>query len=183
MIALALGKKGAGKTALIRKIAARVHVVKRPIFYHDPQHQIDAGQGKVYTSAAEWVCDPAPAYLSIFRECEVEEPAELAIRLRDVTLVVDEMDRACNAKKWLAPSVRKIVHEGRHYRVSLLGTFRRTTNVSEDLLSQVDYVFLFRTSPTSPGDIVTIRHRFGEAVAERVQTLEDGQFTVWRDGA
>ena len=135
----------------------------------------------MYTSAAQWAADPQPAFLSVFRECDVEEVAALALRVRNVTLVVDELDRACALKRWTAPSVARIVHEGRHFRVSLMGTFRRTSNVSEDLLSQVDYAFLFRQSGASPSDLQTLRQRFGDAIAHQVEALDDGQFTVWRD--
>lgn len=183
MISLALGKKGSGKTALIRKLAFRALQAKRAIYYHDPQHQINSALGKVYTSAAAWAADPRPPFLSIFRECEIEEVAQLALRVRDVTVVLDEMDRAFSQKKWLSPSTQRIVHEGRHYRVSLLGTFRRTANVSEDVLSQTDYAFLFRTSSTSPYDLQTIDRRFGSSIAEQVQSLGMGEFVVWHDDA
>lgn len=165
----------------MRKLAARAHRAKRAIFYHDPQAQIDDSSGRVFTSSAEWAADPQPPYLSVFRECEVEEVARLALRVRGVTVVVDEMDRGFDGKRWVSKSLRRIVHEGRHFRVSLFGTFRRTANVSEDILSQADYVFLFKTSASSPYDLQTIEKRFGNGIAERVQHLDAHQFVVWND--
>jgi len=137
--------------------------------------------GRVYTSAAAYMRDPRPMGLSVFRGVDVEDVARLALDVRDVTLVVDEMDRACENKRWHSPSVKRIVHEGRHFRCGLFGTFRRTANVSEDLLSQVDFAFLFRTSQTSPYDLLTIKQRFGERYALEVQTLGFGEFVVWSD--
>jgi len=182
MIAIALGKKGMGKSALIRKLVCRLTAQRRATFFHDPQEQVStANVGRVYTSIGQWRADARPTYLSVFREVELEEVAALALQVRDVTLAADELDRATNGKSWLSPSTKRIVHEGRHYRVSLLGAFRRTANVSEDMLSQTDYAALFHTSAGSPYDLQAIGKRFGPAYAEAVTTLENGQFVVWSD--
>lgn len=151
------------------------------LLWHDPAGQVTGG--KVYHSVAEFLADPELGYLSIFRNVEVEAVAQLALRMGDVTLVLDEMDRACTDKDWTAPSVKTIVMEGRHYRVCLWGSFRRTRNVPEDLVSQTDYAFLFRTTSAAPGDIITIRQRFGPAFAQVVQTQPPFAFAIWQDAA
>jgi DNA helicase HerA-like ATPase len=94
------------------------------------------------------------------------------------------MDQVFSQKGYVAgkdSAVRKIIHEGRHYGVSLMGTFRRTSNVAEDLISQCDHVFLFRTTPTCPQDLVTIRQRFGEPYAAAVSSLDVRKFLHWTD--
>lgn len=184
MIVLFLGKKGVGKTALERKLIYR-RLVERPrsiVFWNDPACQIRGGAlfTSVDAARSHFRAQGAPR-LSIFRNVDVDELARLACEVHDVTLVLDEMDRACNGKTWTAPTVRHIVQEGRHERVDLFGTFRRTANVSEDLLSGSDYVFLFRHSTANPYDLQTIAKRFGENYERAVQTLEPGRFVIWAD--
>lgn len=135
----------------------------------------------MYSSIDEWVSDPKPSWLSVFREVELESVAALALKVRGITLVADELDRACSGKRWLSPSTQRIVHEGRHFRVSLMGGFRRTANVSEDLLSQVDYAFLFRLSGASPADVDTVKRRFGEGYAAAAMDLKPGEIVLWTD--
>ena len=183
MILLAIGKKGSGKSALLRKICSQALRQGSLIFYHDPNEQLRQGAGKVYTSIDAWVADPEPTLLSIFRDVEPEDIAALALRVKDVTVVLDEMDQAFVNKSYgvgaRSSAIRKIIHEGRHYRVNLWGGFRRTANVSEDLMSQSDYVFLLRANPASPSDITAIEKRLGPAFAAAAQRFEFGQVTVW----
>lgn len=185
MIVLFLGKKGVGKTALERKLIYR-RLVERPkslVFWNDPACQIRGGA--LFTSIAQaratFRAGGAPR-LSIFRGVDVNDLALLAREVHDTTLVLDEMDRACHGKTWSAPEVRHLVQEGRHERVDLFGTFRRTANVNEDLLAAADFVFLFRHSEAAPYDLQTLRLRFGERYAEACTTLEPGRFVVWADG-
>jgi hypothetical protein len=191
MIALFLGKKGSRKSALLRKICWRALQQRAVILFHDPQCNLNDAAGKVYAPRADgmhpvsqFAADTDPAYCNIFRGCEAEDVAALALKLGRCTLVLDEMDQVFSHKGYIAgadSAVRKIIHEGRHYGVCLMGTFRRTASVSEDLVSQCDYVFLFRTTATAPQDIVTIRQRFGEAFANVVPTLDVGKFVIWTD--
>jgi len=152
------------------------------VFWNDPACQIRGGT--LFTSVAQarahFRAVGAPR-LSIFRGVDVNDLALLAREVHDVTLVLDEMDRACQGKRWIAEEVRHLVHEGRHERVDLFGTFRRTANVSEDLLSGSDFVFLFRHSEAAPYDLRTIRERFGEQYERAVKTLEPMRFVVWAD--
>lgn len=132
------------------------------------------------------MADTRPPYLSIFRgEVDPEDIAALALKVGRVTCVFDELDQAFANKAFITgarqSSIRRIIHEGRHSGVSLMGGFRRTANVSEDLVSQCDYVLLFRTNPTSPGDLEAIEKRFGLSYAAAVQHLAMGQFVVWSD--
>lgn len=176
-IALSIGKKGSGKSALLRKLVWRVHQTHRSAltFYHDPQCQI---RGPVFTSTAQWRASKNIPPLSVFRSVEVEDLAQLARDVGDVTLVLDELDFVSNDKKWTAPTVKQLVHYGRHYRVSLFGGFRRTQNVPEDILSQADHIFLFKHEPRAIYDVRVIRDRFGQAYADAVTQLEPGQFVI-----
>lgn len=183
MVILSLGKKGSGKTALLRKLAYhRLRQTRSLIWWHDPGCQVKAG--KIFESieqARETFAKIGVPRLCVFRDIDVEALASLAISVKDLTLVIDEMDLACSGKKWIAPSVERIVHYGRHLRCDLFGTFRSTRNVSEDLLNAVDYAFLFRHNAASEYDIHTIRRRFGISYSSAVTQLQPLQFVIWSD--
>lgn len=115
------------------------------------------------------------------RADEAENVASFAYELGTCTLVLDELDLACNGKSWAAPSVRQVVHYGRHRRVDLLGAFRFTRNVNEDLPSLADYVFVLRHSAAATYDLRTLEQRFGTTVAERATTIADHHCMIWRD--
>lgn len=184
MIALAIGKKGSGKSTLLRRLVWR-RVKASPqstTFYHDPGCQV---RGGVQFDSDRQALAHFERYglprLAVFRGVELESVARLALAVHDVALVADELDRACHGKTWVAPSVRRIVHEGRHERVDLFGTFRSTRNVNEDLLGQADYSFLLRHTVGSPYDLQTIRQRYGAGAVAAVTALEPMHFIAWRD--
>lgn len=120
--------------------------------------------------------------VTVIRRDDADRVARLALELRDVTLVLDELDMVCGGKRWLSDATREIVHYGRHLRISLMGGFRRTQNVHEDLISQCDAAFIFRHSESAPRDVSALADRFGQDYADRAMTLEPMQFLVWRDG-
>lgn len=155
------------------------HKAPKPlVFWHDAQAQI---RGRVFTSVDEWRSAAAVPALSVFRGVEPAELAQLAIDVGDVVLVLDELDMATGGNKsWPrgSDSVRRIVHYGRHLRVTLLGGFRRTQNIPEDALSQADHVFLFRHEEDAARDLDAIEDRFGERFRVAAAALEPGQFVV-----
>ena len=187
MIVLALGKKGSGKTALIRKLAyLRLRSGLTPlILYHDPGAQIDHRRGALFTSVedaeAYWRANKALPGLSVFRDVDVDELCLLAMQIKDVTLVIDELDRVCKGKHWESPAAKRIVHEGRHKRVDLFGTFRSTRNVNEDIIGQSDYIFLFRHGGGAYYDLQTVDLRLGPQWAQIARSLAPKHFAVWSD--
>ena len=133
--------------------------------------------------AIAWIRDHnSVPRLIVIRQDTADRVAQLAVRLKDITVVFDELDQLCAGKRWQSVAAREIVHYGRHLRIGVLGSFRRTQNVHEDLLSSADAVFLFRHSDGSVRDVDAVKDRFGERYAEIVTRLEDKQFVVWRDG-
>jgi len=150
--------------------------------YHDPACQLSVAPGQIFTSTEEARANKALPPLSVFRGCGVDDVAKLAIDIRQhVTLVVDEMDRACRDKRWISENVRRVVHEGRHHQVDLFGTFRSTRNVSEDLISQCDFVFLHRHNSSAIYDVQTVERRFGPSFASAAQRMDPMQFVIWED--
>lgn len=184
MILLTIGKKGAGKSTALRRLVYRrlLESPRSTVFWVDTGCQVKGGAlfESIATARAHFASAGVPR-LCIYRGCDVEDVAALALELHDVTLVVDELDRACSGKTWRAPSVRRIVHEGRHERVDLWGSFRSTRNVHEDLVGQCDAALLFRQTEAGYYDLQTLKLRFGPAMAEAVQRLEPMHFVMWAD--
>jgi DNA helicase HerA-like ATPase len=120
-------------------------------------------------------------WLSVFRWLDdPDELAQLACEVGACTLVLDELDRAAHNKEWRSPWVRRIVHEGRHYRVNLWGTFRRTQNVPEDIITQADRIYVFRHSAAALYDLRALE-RLGPEYPSIATQLAVGQFVVWGD--
>lgn len=188
MVIIFLGKRGSGKTAAMRKAAWIRHQRARPkqlIFFHDPGCQIAGGRVLAGESQVK-------SYFNGRRPSQIESPiilrnvscdfsANLALAVKDCTLCLDEADLAANDKRWKSDAVKKIVHYGRHSRVSLFAGFRRVANVPEDLVSQSSYAFLFRQSESTPQDLRTMGHRFGQEYAEAVKGLKKLEFVIWEE--
>lgn len=130
----------------------------------------------------EWRSEKNVPHLSVFREIdEIDDLAKLAWAVGDCTLWLDELDRACENKRWSSPYVRRIVHEGRHRGVSLWGTFRFTSSVPEDLLSIAHKVFFFHVGEMGLYELRGIMQRLGPSYAETIPTLARGECVVWED--
>ncbi len=187
MIGLFLGKKGSGKSTALRRLGHRAHLEpeSRCLVWHDPSGQLEVPRALVRDTAAEvraWCRENRTLpRLIIIRRDTADRVAQFALELRGVTLVLDELDQVCGGKRWLSQAAQEIVHYGRHLQISLLGGFRRTQNVHEDLISQADVAFIFRHSTSAPRDIDALADRFGTDYAERAKTLDPMQFLVWRD--
>jgi hypothetical protein len=136
----------------------------------------DVSQARAQLSATR-----ALPSLSVFRDVDVDELCAFAADVRDVTLVIDELDRVCVGKNWVSKHAKRIVHEGRHKRVDLFGTFRSTRNVNEDLIGQADYIFLFRHGTGAYYDHQTLELRLGPQWSEVTKRLQPMHFAVWSD--
>lgn len=155
------------------------------MLYHDPGGQIDHSKGALFTDVGDaeayWRANRALPSLSVFRDVDVDDLCAFAMTVRDVTLVIDELDRVCRGKHWESQAAKRIVHEGRHKRVDLFGTFRSTRNVNEDIIGQADHVFIFRHSGASYYDLQTVDLRLGPQWAGLAKNLPLKHFVVWSD--
>jgi len=190
VICVFIGKKGSGKSALCRKLVylRLTSPGLRPlVLYHDPKGNIapDAGRsfGSVESARAEWEANQTLPQLSVFRgrNVNLDKLAELALDVGHCTLVFDELDRCFSGKSFRYQNVERVFHEGRNDKVDLFGTFRAPRNVSEDVIGQSDWCFLFRFNANAYWDLDQIKRRFGPHYSERVQEIEPFQFVVWAD--
>lgn len=164
----------------------------RPIvFFDDAQATLGVPASSVFTSVAQWRASKQVPRLSVFRGVHPNELAHLACEVRDVTLVLDEADRASNGKDWHTDKalaspvckdgawVKRVVHEGRHYRVSLIGSCRDFRSVPEDLIAQADALFIFRIDAHAYYDLRALERRCGPEAAELAAQLQEGEFLAY----
>lgn len=118
--------------------------------------------------------------LSIFREVKADDLCALAERVRNVTLVLDEVDRICDGKAFTSDAAHWVVHEGRNWGVDLWGTARATRCLNEDIIGQADVLFLFHHSEADVYTLDTLRRRFPHLVG-LLPGLRRWEFLVWSD--
>lgn len=159
------------------------------IWFHDPKEGVSAPASSVFHSVEAWRRAKQVPALSVFRSIpDLNELAMLACEVKDVTLIFDEIDRACDDKGWYASKhlitsdcrdgrwVKRIVNETRHYRVDLWGGCRRFSNIPEDLIAGADVTLLFHQDADAVYDLQAIARRFGPATAEALPGLGVGEF-------
>lgn len=155
------------------------------VLWHDPAAQITHPNALLVDTVSQGVerirALKGLPRLVIVRRDTADNVARMALKLGRVTVVFDELDQVCRGKSWLSDAAREIVHYGRHSQIALLGCFRRTANVHEDILSQAHAAFIFRHSEASKPDCDALRGRFGDDVALAATQLEPMRFLVWRD--
>lgn len=194
MILLSVGRKGSGKSTALRALAARCLAQPGPrplIWFHDPKEGVSAPAGSVFTSIEAWRLAKRVPPLSVFRAIpDLNELARLACEVKDVTLIIDELDRACDGKRWYPSKhlanadcrtgswVERIVNETRHYRVNLWGGVRRFANLPEDVITAADVTLLFNHDAQAIYDLQAIARRHGPAVAEQLPGLQVGEFVI-----
>ena len=184
-----LGKKGRGKSAVLRRLAWEcLRRIPSAIFLvHDPRRQwrTPAGIACRWKDVAECRAHAAKTKglprLNLFDDPDADQVCKLARDLKDCTVVLDELDAVTDGKKWTSDSASRIVHWGRHERVSLWGSFRRAANIPEDFLAMVDVVFLFGYPEAAVYDLRGLEQRLGPEYCEASKTLDPFQFVAWSD--
>ena len=162
-LVLAIGRKGSGKTALLKDIVESNR--------HDT-HFV------VYDSTKEWVERPG---VEVFKSHQhtLDSIAEYAIdhEQRSV-LVVDEVHKyAPSGNLPVGSPLQRIVAEGRHLDTALLCASQRTSRVHTDLGHLADRIYLF--SITGPNDLEWVGKVSGKHWAERCRKLETLQYLIY----
>ncbi len=195
MIVINLGLPGTGKTRLSRQLAAG-RLRRWPtcsVLVHDPAEQWRGG--RAFNRA-----DDVRAYIERtgkrprlirVRFDTASAVCKLAWDLGCITLVLDEMDTLCTNKAWSGEDEvpefscgagRAIVHYGRHRNVDLIGSFRSTRGVNEDIPGFARFIFVFRHDDKGMADVDLLRRRFGDDFAEAAVRLDDHECLVVKGG-
>ena len=162
-LAAVLGRKGQGKTTLLKAIVEAHRKERRNTYF------------MVLDSTREWTPKPRLEILDSLN-WSANRAALRAIEHKNrVTLVIPEVDKYA-PKTGLAPGepLTLIVNEGRHLGVALLCDARRTARVHNDIGYLADTLFMFRH--TGPNDLDWIARVCGPEWAHAVRNLPDHAF-------
>lgn len=94
-------------------------------------------------------------------------------------VICDELDMFAPAGgQWRGvPSLRRILHLGRHVGVSLIASARRPANLHKDVLALTDVCVCFQV--TEPNDLRYLARSFGDEFSARLPYLATGEKVVW----
>jgi len=198
---LVLGRKRMGKTHCMRRLiedAGRHHDL---VLIHDPAGQYP---GRQWRSVAEFRAARDIEKVNLFVSAPVADVArlavEVALRGQRVLLVIDELDRACNAHGYVdrgIPSLYQgdkngnlyaIVEYGRHigrppndprqiYGVTLLGSSRRPAAIFDGVKANLERCYIFRLN--SPLALKWVEDACDEQSARAAEQLPAQRFIIY----
>lgn len=172
MIRTIIGKRGSGKTTLAGKfITERT----KPVLIMDMLCQFETGKRFCSVAAildyivlAKKFNITDPLVLTNYEQKEFSLLCEIAIRHKDVMLVVDEVD-FFDTPQCKDHVFKKVIHYGRHTKIDLVTTSRRPANISRDLTSQTDEFYIFRMHEKRDLDYF---HELNSELPDKIKDLQ-----------
>lgn len=169
------GRKGSGKTTLIKEIIRPV----RRLLVLDKLKEFDAGQVFYNPQDLYNYVTAAPAFQAIYRPIDrdygVDWLAWLALALGDCLLVIDEIDLYCSSA-YMSEALYSVVHIGRHYNTSLLMASRMPQRIRNDITAQADTIITFELQGGPLEYIVNFADHAGAEAG--IRALKKYQFYV-----
>lgn len=142
-----IGMRGEGKTTLAN------HFIKyrtKPVIIVDPLSQF---QGQRFFDAhslldhalTRGITLAQPLIATIFEQEDFNIICQIAVRHKNVMLVIDEVDMF-DSPHSVDKDFKRIIHLGRHFKLDLVTTSRRPANISRDLTSQTAEFYIFKVT-------------------------------------
>ena len=136
------GRKGSGKTTLIRKII----VPARRLLVYDKLNEFDAGQVFYDPQALYDYVIKAPKFQAVYRPVDtafgVDWLARLALALGDCVITIDEVDLYASTY-YMSEALYNIIHIGRHFNTSIVMASRMPQRIRNDITAQADVIITF----------------------------------------
>jgi hypothetical protein len=169
MIITILGRPKSGKTSLITELIDINKAENRLILVYDILNnysQYPLFNGKSLQNVTR------------FNNIEHEKFFDLALKVKNCTVVFDEIDLACNAYK-IDDSLKRIINYGRNadINVSLICAARRAARVNRDLTACSTKCILFRTR--EPADLKFISDTVSPDVIDTIKTLPPYEYIIY----
>lgn len=176
-----LGKKGHGKTTLIKN--RLIPRYDKPIFILDSNGEYS--QGLIFRDSKDFhlyliqgKTNPCGVYILRPKYPEDSENFfKIAYAIGNLTLIIDEVDKYCSPH-YISPEFRAIINYGRHSAINVIAAARRAARVNSDLLSQSDYLVSFRQ--TGKNDLDAFRKIYDGI--DGVITLNRYKYLIFGDG-
>lgn len=182
-----IGHKGYGKTKLTEILIA---MNNKPTIIADPRYQYEAkeyrrhfknvGHFRKYilnnNNRREFYRCNLELVVNGLDEDNFEELAALVYKMSDISFLVDEIDMFAPPTMTRKASFYKLIHYGRHNRIDIFTTSRRSANISRNLTSQTDVVLFSRVR--EPNDKKYIGNYIGKEYIKVAENLQKFHFLV-----
>ncbi len=192
MIILACAPSNAGKTYLVKTYVLPVLLTSpRELteaaperfdfcFIDDPPSSKNPhGQypGERYTDVNEWKRAKSKARVCCFDRADPDELCALALKKKNVILVLDELDLRWPSSQPLKSAAKDLVNRGRHEGVALVGTMRRLHGVRPELRANMQVAFFGGLSEPDDRKYAAMTTGVDE---KRIARVEPRTFLEWR---
>jgi energy-coupling factor transporter ATP-binding protein EcfA2 len=176
-ICVVFGKKGSGKTTLIRRASL---FLKRVVIF-DPLNEYVNGVVIVDSaSLAEYLIANHEKNFRVIFKSESDEEFSQAFcacsNMYNMTMVIEEVDSFCSPVG-IDEHLKRIIRYGRHREISIIAASRRPAEVSRHLTAQADCIVSFIQE--EPRDIQYLKSRLTAQDCEYIKTLPQYQYYVF----
>lgn len=171
-IIVIFGKQGSGKTSLAKELM----LGRRRLFVFDTLKEYKVGLvTDDLITTLDFIEEHEHNIFRVSYAPEIEEKkafdyiCEVLYSLENLTFLIEEIDSFCSAMK-IPETLSKIIRYGRHNKISLITTARRTADVPRLLTSQATDFFIF--SHHEPRDIEYFNRLFTPRIAGKIRGLK-----------
>lgn len=184
-ILVVLGRKGSGKSTLVREIIREKMVERRRVLIIDGMGEY-GGEGIEVVHGVDDALDRIEKiddhdrFAYAFRTMRSEDDLDLigvAYEVPNQLLVIEEASRYCSATQ-LPDEIGQLVRYGRHREIDMIFIARRPSELHRDVTANADVVVTFQQH--EPRDVLYLRSIFGER-AERAKLLPRFKVMVFGD--
>lgn len=105
----------------------------------------------------------------------------LVAKRRRMIFAMDEVDKN-QQPMWAPPALYELINYARHMEVAMIGSARRTAQVSKEYAYSLSEMCIFQV--TEPGDLKYLASKIGTAATEQLPNLDKYAYLRWmQDGS
>lgn len=177
-VTLILGKRGSGKSFLLKKIIAR----ERRFLIYDTLGEYS--DGIIFTDVNElhgfWKNHLFDSFRLIYQPLKPQEEfdkiCELSYLCGSMVFAAEEIDTFCKPND-ISTDFANIIQRGRHKNIDFYGVSQRPYGINRIVSSQAKRIITFQQS--EPRDLDYLSMYIGKELSEQVRDLPQYQFLDW----